>query len=82
MRWAGLQETHAVHPIFALPPSSTGMQGYISLETLQLVRELRRASTVFVIISGARYSTVIERLPYLPFVRLSPPRPRPRSRLA
>lgn len=63
-----------MHPILALPPSSTGMQGYISLETLQLVRELRRANVTFVIISGARYSTVIERLPYLPFVRPSPPR--------
>eukprot|EP00933_Yihiella_yeosuensis_P007286 TRINITY_DN112245_c0_g1_i1.p1 TRINITY_DN112245_c0_g1~~TRINITY_DN112245_c0_g1_i1.p1 ORF type:complete len:344 (-),score=63.96 TRINITY_DN112245_c0_g1_i1:78-1109(-) len=53
----------AVRP---LPPSSTGVQGYISEETLKLVAQLRRAGHIFVLISGARSSTCMERLPFLP----------------
>ena len=50
----------------ALPPSSTGTQAFISEQTLLLVSELRQAGHVFVLISGARSSTFLERLPYLP----------------
>ena len=49
-----------------LPPSSTGTQAFISEKTLQLVADLRRAGHLFVLISGARSSTFMERLPYLP----------------
>lgn len=56
-------EAIAIRP---LPPSSTGVQGYISERTLELVAELRRAGHRFVLISGARSTTVFERLPFLP----------------
>mmetsp|Transcript_114185 Transcript_114185/g.333823 ORF Transcript_114185/g.333823 Transcript_114185/m.333823 type:complete len:342 (-) Transcript_114185:133-1158(-) len=50
----------------ALPPSSTGLQGYISERTLELVAELRLSGHLFVLISGARSTTIFERLPFLP----------------
>ena len=50
----------------ALPPSSTGMQAFISERTLHLVSLIRQAGHRFVLISGARSSTFLERLPYLP----------------
>eukprot|EP00931_Biecheleriopsis_adriatica_P057870 TRINITY_DN34361_c0_g2_i1.p1 TRINITY_DN34361_c0_g2~~TRINITY_DN34361_c0_g2_i1.p1 ORF type:complete len:352 (-),score=73.40 TRINITY_DN34361_c0_g2_i1:21-1013(-) len=53
-------------PLRPLPPSGTGMQFFISERTLQLVAELRRAGHIFVLISGARSSTFLERLPFLP----------------
>ena len=49
-----------------LPPSSTGTLAFISERTLQLVAEIRQAGHLFVLISGARSSTVLERLPFLP----------------
>ena len=49
-----------------LPPSTTGTQAFISERTLQLVAEIRRSGHLFVLISGARSSTFMERLPYLP----------------
>ena len=55
--------TVAVRP---LPPSSTGTQAFISEKTLQLVADIRRSGHLFVLISGARSSTFMERLPYLP----------------
>ncbi|KAK3248150.1 hypothetical protein CYMTET_42374 [Cymbomonas tetramitiformis] len=60
------KESGQRYDILAFPPSSTGLQGYISVHTLELIRDLRRQGHVFVIISGARYSTIMERLPYLP----------------
>uniref|UniRef100_A0A7S0WP63 Sucrose phosphatase-like domain-containing protein n=1 Tax=Pyramimonas obovata TaxID=1411642 RepID=A0A7S0WP63_9CHLO len=56
----------ACHPLIALPASSTGQQGFLSLETLKMVRKLREAGIQFAIITGARYATVLERVPYLP----------------
>lgn len=52
--------------VLAMPPSSTGLLGYISLETLKLVDQLRSAGHKYVLISGARYSTILERIPFLP----------------
>eukprot|EP00930_Biecheleria_cincta_P071922 TRINITY_DN59371_c0_g1_i1.p1 TRINITY_DN59371_c0_g1~~TRINITY_DN59371_c0_g1_i1.p1 ORF type:complete len:338 (+),score=57.83 TRINITY_DN59371_c0_g1_i1:69-1082(+) len=49
-----------------LPASSTGLQGFISERTLRLVAELRRAGHLVVLISGARSSTFMQRLPFLP----------------
>jgi phosphoserine phosphatase len=40
--------------VLALPVSSTGLAGFISLRTLQLVQQLRSAGHRFVIISGMR----------------------------
>jgi len=54
------------HTILKLPPSKTGMQGIISLRTLELFADVRRAGHKVVIISGARTSTVLQRLPFLP----------------
>jgi len=55
------------HTVLKLPPSKTGMQGVISLRTLELFAEVRRMGFRVVVISGARTSTVLQRLPFLPF---------------
>ncbi|KAL3910916.1 MAG: hypothetical protein SGILL_007497 [Bacillariaceae sp.] len=53
--------------ILKLPPSSTGMRGIISTKTLQLIQEIRqRQNKKFVLVSGMRTSTFVNRLPYLP----------------
>lgn len=51
--------THAHHAL---------CQGVISLRTLDLLRQWRSLGHFLVIISGARTSTVLQRLPYLPQV--------------
>lgn len=49
------------------PKSSTGKVGVISAKTLSLVDEIRNQNKVkFVLISGMRTSTLLQRLPYLP----------------
>ena len=73
-RWGELSESGSsfstregqVIALRALPASSTGTQAFISERTLQLVSEIRQAGNLFVLISGARSSTVMERLPFLP----------------
>ena len=52
--------------IIKLPPSSTGMQGIISSETLRKCQELRRRGKKLVLISGMRSTTLWNRIPYLP----------------
>lgn len=53
--------------IISLPPSATGMQGVISSKTLSLCRDLRDNKGVkLVLVTGARTSTLLNRLPYLP----------------
>ena len=53
--------------IISLPPSATGMQGVISSKTLLLCRDLRDKKGVkLVLVTGARTSTLLNRLPYLP----------------
>jgi hydroxymethylpyrimidine pyrophosphatase-like HAD family hydrolase len=42
------------------------MQGIISQASLAKAAELRKSGTAVIIISGARTSTVLQRLPYLP----------------
>jgi hydroxymethylpyrimidine pyrophosphatase-like HAD family hydrolase len=49
-----------------LPPSSTGMKGIISSETISLIQEIRGRGAKFVLVSGMRTSTFLKRLPYLP----------------
>ena len=51
---------------FRLPPSSTGMQGFISSQTLVTCQELRRQREKLVLVSGMRTSTLFKRLPFLP----------------
>lgn len=41
-------------------------QGVISAKTLHQVAELRRKGVLFVVITGARLSTLLMRMPYLP----------------
>jgi len=53
--------------LLKFPPSSTGLTGVISAKTLSLVDEIRNENKVkFVLISGMRTSTLLQRLPYLP----------------
>jgi hypothetical protein len=57
--------------ILKLPPSSTGMRGIISSKTLAMIQEIRRKGkedddVKFVLVSGMRTSTFLNRLPYLP----------------
>ncbi|KAG2432634.1 hypothetical protein HXX76_008974 [Chlamydomonas incerta] len=52
--------------VLLTPPSASGRQGVISAETLHLVAKLRARGALFVVISGARLSTLLMRLPYLP----------------
>ncbi|GFR53021.1 hypothetical protein Agub_g15713 [Astrephomene gubernaculifera] len=53
-------------PVLLTPPSTSGRQGVISTATLHLVAQLRSRGLLFVVISGARLSTLLMRLPYLP----------------
>jgi hydroxymethylpyrimidine pyrophosphatase-like HAD family hydrolase len=53
--------------LLKLPPSSTGMRGIISSKTLSLIQDIRSHGRVkFVLVSGMRTSTFLNRLPYLP----------------
>lgn len=52
--------------IVALPRSSTGQQGYVSVKALKMLRQLQDAGVKVAIVTGARSSTLLERLPYLP----------------
>jgi hydroxymethylpyrimidine pyrophosphatase-like HAD family hydrolase len=52
--------------ILVTPPSTSGRQGAISAETIHKVATLRARGLKFVIITGARLSTLLMRLPYLP----------------
>eukprot|EP00282_Hemiselmis_andersenii_P036498 CAMPEP_0169448630 /NCGR_PEP_ID=MMETSP1042-20121227/12160_1 /TAXON_ID=464988 /ORGANISM="Hemiselmis andersenii, Strain CCMP1180" /LENGTH=127 /DNA_ID=CAMNT_0009560275 /DNA_START=74 /DNA_END=454 /DNA_ORIENTATION=- len=49
-----------------LLPTSTMGNGVVSDETARLVGELRKAGVIFVVVSGARSSTIMKRLPLLP----------------
>ena len=52
--------------IIALPVSSTGLRAWISLQTIRCVQKIRSLGVPIVLISGARTSTIIQRLPFLP----------------
>jgi len=53
--------------ILALPPSATGLRGIISSQTLATCRDLRvKKGVKLVLVTGARTSTLLNRLPYLP----------------
>eukprot|EP00887_Chlorella_sp_A99_P004966 scaffold4.g4966.t1 len=52
--------------LLKLPPSTTGAQAVISEATLRLYAALRALGVRLVLISGARTSTLLQRLPFLP----------------
>ena len=52
--------------ILKLPPSSTGMMGIISYQTLAKCRQLRNNGVKLILVSGMRSLTLLKRLPYLP----------------
>lgn len=52
--------------LLMLPASSTGRLGVISKGSLQRVAALRARGAAFALVSGARTSTVLQRLPFLP----------------
>jgi hydroxymethylpyrimidine pyrophosphatase-like HAD family hydrolase len=53
-------------PMVMLPPSSSGATGYISAATLGLFDQVRARGAKVVVISGCRYSTLMQRLQFLP----------------
>ncbi|KAL3941296.1 MAG: hypothetical protein SGBAC_004319 [Bacillariaceae sp.] len=61
-----LPEENDDNLLLKLPPSSTGMRGVVSSQTLRLTQELRRQGKKFILISGMRTTTLLNRLPYLP----------------
>lgn len=52
--------------ILKLPPSATGMRGVVSSKTLSLTQDVRNKGAKFVLVSGMRTSTFLNRLPFLP----------------
>lgn len=52
--------------VLQYPPSSSGSVGIISVKTLELYAKIRGMGIKLVFISGARFSTLAQRLPYLP----------------
>lgn len=62
----GLGRDGKQNAILQLPPSKTGAHGVISVRTLQLYAVVRQLGVKLVLISGARLSTVLQRLPWLP----------------
>lgn len=54
------------HKVLALPPNSAGLQGIISLNTLSTMTGFRSRTHMTVIVTGARNSTMLQRLPFLP----------------
>lgn len=59
-------ELEKLYRLVQLPPSSTGMVGYLSQDTFRLCREIRAQGIKLVFVSGMRYTTLVKRLPYLP----------------
>lgn len=52
--------------VLPLPSSATGRKAVISVETLKLAAKVRASGTRLVLVSGTRYSTLVNRLPFLP----------------
>jgi len=61
------QQNGDENELIFLPPSATGIRGVISSQTLSTCQKLRMEKNVkLVLITGARTSTLLNRLPYLP----------------
>lgn len=54
------------YKVLKLPPSTTGTSGMISIKTLSKLAQLRHEGVMLVLLTGARTSTLLQRLPYLP----------------
>lgn len=52
--------------VVALPESSSGSRGIVSVKTLDMYEKLRRLGKKVVLVSGCRFATLLQRLPYLP----------------
>eukprot|EP00540_Astrosyne_radiata_P017927 CAMPEP_0116841744 /NCGR_PEP_ID=MMETSP0418-20121206/11117_1 /TAXON_ID=1158023 /ORGANISM="Astrosyne radiata, Strain 13vi08-1A" /LENGTH=346 /DNA_ID=CAMNT_0004472249 /DNA_START=182 /DNA_END=1222 /DNA_ORIENTATION=+ len=52
--------------IIFLPKSTTGLQGIISIGTLQKFDDLKKLGKKIIIVSGMRTATMLARIPYLP----------------
>ncbi|CAM9842275.1 unnamed protein product [Ectocarpus sp. 12 AP-2014] len=52
--------------VLSLPESATGRKARISIETLKLAAQVRASGARLVLVSGTRYSTFVNRLPFLP----------------
>jgi hydroxymethylpyrimidine pyrophosphatase-like HAD family hydrolase len=53
--------------VLVLPRSTSGSKGFISKFTLQLFAAVRQLGVKLVLISGCRSTTLLQRLPFLPF---------------
>lgn len=56
----------ALPGVLPLPSSATGRKAVISVETLKLAAKVRASGAKLVLVSGTRYSTLVNRLPFLP----------------
>lgn len=56
----------ALPGVLPLPSSATGRKAVISVETLKLAAKVRSSGAKLVLVSGTRYSTLVNRLPFLP----------------
>ena len=61
-----LQEAGATMRVMPLPVSSTGKRAWISLQSIRTIAKIRSFGVPFIMLSGARTSTIFERLPWLP----------------
>lgn len=52
--------------VISLPASATGRKARISVETINLAAKVRASGARLVLVSGTRYSTFVNRLPFLP----------------
>ena len=59
-------QTNEPYELLELPESSSGSRGFIGLNALRLYRRIRDEGLLLVVISGCRYSTLLERLPFIP----------------
>ncbi|KAF5839035.1 HAD-like domain-containing protein [Dunaliella salina] len=53
--------------LLTTPPSTSGRVGVISSATIDMVAAFRKQGLKFVVVTGARLSTLLMRLPYLPY---------------
>ena len=59
-------QTNEPYELLELPESSSGSRGFIGLNALRLYQRIRDEGLLLVVISGCRYSTLLERLPFIP----------------
>jgi hypothetical protein len=61
-----LPKSERHNALLKLPPSTTGMRGIVSSKTLSLTQDIRKKGAKFVLVSGMRTSTFLNRVPFLP----------------